>query len=138
MCLSSVIKGPEIIQRMEKKGYGWKCVRIFDNDIYAAMMGLFKKLPRNRWLDARNYRCTPSLDYLSSDSGPCYLNGWHIFDTKKDARKWADDTCYHVLRVKFKNVVAVGKQMINRKVIVARFIKIEGRKHHVSIYSIKN
>lgn len=63
---------------------------------------------------------------LCTFSSPRYKPGFHIFLTRKDAKRWAERMGWNsctIVKVRFYSVVAQGSDQ-GKEVVVARYIKV--------------
>lgn len=108
---------------------GYKVVRAFQNGrICCEIRGNKKELRVGRWLNERNYR-SPLLvnndDINEMCGGAVYPFGFHIYHTEETANLW-NISNQRVVKVKVRYPVAVGYQIGDEMVTVAKEIKIVG------------
>ena len=121
MCLDVVDKEPTV-----KEGIGWKVFIKRDNKlrncyqwIKEGHKGVFV-FPINRWIVDKGD------ELISTEKGDSsYKKGFHIFENENSTIEFATS---HVdiikKKIKFRKVVATGKELTGNRVIVAREILI--------------
>jgi hypothetical protein len=123
MCLETVDSKEETIKKYGKEGYGWKVFRKYKDGIRAECYPGGESL----YIIGKRYKSKPS------DNTP-YPCGFHIFWTRRAARRWAmwPSPNSHfflglsrlvVRKVKWSGPRASGTQW-NKKVIVAKHMTI--------------
>jgi hypothetical protein len=103
MCLSTIDFALEN-ESGELVGYGYKVVYVEEDGTYGGT-DFLSGLTDNRWLQAE----APVIH--TDDDCKQYLAGFHIFLTAEEARRYVgSDKDFLVIKVKFKKVLAFGRQ----------------------------
>ena len=113
MCLSGLIDKSKlsILERHNlRNGVGYKVFLFYKDRIYSEHMGQYYSTPYpvNKWIK-NTYKQTLYIDSIYIET---YVSGFHIFLSRKDAKKWMvdDDYTFHIRKIKFKNVTSIGFQ----------------------------
>lgn len=102
-------------------GTGYKVFRM-DGKLYGEFARRTKERRVGVWLKERNFRVlkTSSLVRIKGR----YKHGWHIFLRRKAAYDWGIDTDLVIRKIKFKGIVATGRNLDHNRVVVAKEIFI--------------
>ncbi len=126
MCLSRVDRIYKGKSRRVYKGY--KVFGVYDELLYSCMCGNDKSLPRNEWLNEKDYRENPKKEQLLDTNGASlqYPTGWHVYAPSENFMYYRDIYPYLNLRetiVECRGLLAKGYED-GRQVWVFKFIKI--------------
>lgn len=121
MCLDKIDSKPVV-----KEGKAWKVFETrggYLRNYYRWIEGednVICVFPLGRWINDKGN------NYIRTEHGDNeYLQGFHLFQTRKEARKFkGDDKTLVLKRVMFKNVVVTGTELYGEKIIVARSIYV--------------
>jgi len=119
MCLTTQCR----ITRKEGIGYKvmYDCILAkpgyYTSDMFGWRCGTVKK---NKWVT------DPWEGLIESECGNYYKSGFHVFNCLTAAEWWRLDAETHIVKVKYRDVVAQGRQN-GYSVSVARQIRILGR-----------
>lgn len=118
MCLT------EVTSKTTKRKTGYKMMAIVNGEIFTLTKGLKKPIPVGQWIKSSDYRDPISSNYLGPYSER-YKTGFHII-LDKSAVTDLVSTHYRrfehlniplpptysevIMRVKFRNIIAVGEQ----------------------------
>lgn len=122
----------EIVDRKIRKeictGVGWKTFVKKDGKLFGEYENWIKERPEHKWLDEEKFRKDKGRSEIHVSclvENEYYHTGWHIFPTRKEF--YSELHRGIIKRVGYKHVFSTGKQN-NRDVIVARWIRIGGKK----------
>ena len=103
-------------------GIGYKVFLLEDGKLYGEFARTEKVRRIEVWLKEQNFRHPKGtcLRYINNR----YKHGWHIFLRKQSAYDWGVEEPYVIRRIKFKDIVAKGRNVDENRVIVAKEIFI--------------
>ena len=102
-------------------GTGYKVFRM-DGKLYGEFARRTKERRVGVWLKERNFRLlrTSSLQRIKGR----YKQGWHIFLSRQSCHEWGVHDNLVITKIKFRNIVATGRNVDNNRVVVAKEIFI--------------
>ena len=119
MCLD---RGFKQVRNDEKSGIGWKVYNSTKNNKLTANMcgNVLKTIPRNRWLNEKDYR---HAAVISPPEG----YGYHIFLNKEDAIDWAYAS-QKILMVKYRNATYIGRFNDSNNIVAKEILILPNQK----------
>ena len=122
MCLDSLEKF-KVKLNEGGVGTGYKIFKLEDGKLYGEFARIEKVRRTGVWLKEQNFRHPKGTCLRGIDNR--YKYGWHIFLRKQSAYDWGIDEPYRVIRrIKFKDIVAKGRNVDGNRVVVAKEIFI--------------
>jgi len=112
MCLTTVTSLKKEMHPPGKWSYGWKCVKktpTLNQTNYFVSMFNTTPTPFDKWLKATNTNIKGPLFPQSDIYYMFYPSGFHIFQTRKEARRWKEPGEI-VVKVRYRHVVARGTE----------------------------
>jgi hypothetical protein len=138
MCLTLIYEKPWIYKKwfrkidlsIQNKIYtGYKVFNSLEHDhriFFTPILG--KVIPIKKWVTADSFETISFVCYIGGGKSCTYSykSGFHIFLYKRDAKRYREGLSYKsfVRKVKFKNVITLGREPLNLLTVVAKEMMI--------------
>jgi hypothetical protein len=121
MCLEK-LENFKVKLNEEGIGTGYKVFRVEDGELYGEIVRREKVRRVAVWLKERNFREPKGSNLKLIDAK--YEKGWHIFLSKGSAYDWGIEDRLVIKRIRYRGVVAKGRNVDRNRVVVAKEIFI--------------
>lgn len=121
MCLET-LQNFKVKLNKDGIGIGYKVFKLKAGALYGEIVRKEKVRRVGVWLKERNFRA-PKGSNLKMINGK-YKEGWHIFLRRRSAYDWGIEEGLVIKRIRFRGIVAKGRNVDRNRVIVAKEIFI--------------